>query len=265
MRLFFKINSYYLLFHSLERTWNNKPFPEWFKLAQTIKSSSWFIFKNRGVTFSQIKNDQKLKQSFLQTADIFLKILKSSAFKRLLKETEDYRDWVEQEWSKNKNTALSLLKDITGLNIPNIPIKVFITHPKLTNGFNIPEKRIIFWGHPEEWKSYTIVYLCHEILHIILHKKYKDATLIHALIELATDNELRIRLNQEGKYFKEKGHEVGHSWLRPLEKKILPIWKNYLRKDLKCRNIIELEKILLERYEKSLKNKTPIMFHDRGN
>jgi len=42
------------------------------------------------------------------------------------------------------------------------------------------------------------------------------------IIELITDNELRIRLNQKGRYFREKGLDIGHPYLREIEKKILP-------------------------------------------
>jgi len=44
----------------------------------------------------------------------------------------------------------------------------------------------------------------------------------HGIIELITDNELRIRLNKKGRYFNEKGQDVGHPYLREIEKKILP-------------------------------------------
>lgn len=65
----------------------------------------------------------------------------------------------------------------------------------------------------------------------------------HAIIELATDNELRIRLNKKGKYFKEGKFDIGHDHLRKLEQKILPHWKDYLENKGK-KNIFELEKEL---------------------
>jgi hypothetical protein len=50
----------------------------------------------------------------------------------------------------------------------------------------------------------------------------------HATIELATDNELRIRLNKKGRYFREGKFDIGHNKLREVEKKLLPRWKKYL-------------------------------------
>ncbi len=244
MKLNFKVNPYYLVYHSLERAWGNKPFPEWVKLVEKVKSYRWFVFKDSEEVFTKIINDKQLRYAFSKTENVFHKIFKTHAFKRLLQETEYYRNWVEKTWYKNKDKALQILKDITGLKIPSITINVFITHPKLSNGSHIPKEKIILWGHPEEWKNYTIVYLCHELLHIIVYKKYKNDTLMHSLIELAIDNELRIRLNQRGKYFKEKGREIGHPELRAIEKKFLPLWKKYLKKELISRNILDLEKYL---------------------
>jgi len=42
-------------------------------------------------------------------------------------------------------------------------------------------------------------------MHILTDHDSSDIT--HAVIELATDNELRIRLNRRGKYFDWPGHE----------------------------------------------------------
>lgn len=244
MKLHFEVNPYYLIVHSIERAYDNKPFPQWVRLVKKLKSKPYFLFGDKRKIFARIKNTQDLKIIFKKTESIFSKILQTKEFRRLLKETESYRDWVEKEWNKNKNTVLSTLKDITGLDFPNKKITVIITHPKLFNGSNIPEENVIFWGHREDWKNYTIVYLCHELLHIMVHKKYKNNTLMHALIELATDNELRIRLNGKGKYFKEGNYKVGHPTLRKIERKILPIWKKYLKGELKAKDIISLEKTL---------------------
>jgi hypothetical protein len=52
---------------------------------------------------------------------------------------------------------------------------------------------------------------------------------MHALIELLADNEIRIRLNCSGVYFREGKHSVGHPYLAKLEKKILPRWKEFIK------------------------------------
>ena len=58
---------------------------------------------------------------------------------------------------------------------------------------------------------------------------FSRSDLDHALIELISDNELRIRLNGGGEYFKCNGIETGHDFLLDLEKGILDDWKKYLR------------------------------------
>ena len=47
---------------------------------------------------------------------------------------------------------------------------------------------------------------------------------------MSCDNELRIRLNGKGKYFRVNGKLIGHEYLRPTIKRIYPMWKDYLNK-----------------------------------
>ena len=79
------------------------------------------------------------------------------------------------------------------IDIPKIKFKVFLTHPRLTNGHYLGNYKIC-WGHPEEWKNYSVVYLIHETFHEILKN---NSRLMHAIIELAADNQLRIKLNKK--------------------------------------------------------------------
>ena len=136
------------------------------------------------------------KKSFSKTSDllekIYKEILKSKEFKKLLSETEKYKDFVEKQWKKNEKFVLEYFKDTLGLKIPKDKITIYIFHPKSFNGHANSEKKTIKWGHSEDWKNYSTVYLAHEILHIIVNDTSEN---MHAIIQLATDNELRIRLN----------------------------------------------------------------------
>jgi len=78
---------------------------------------------------------------------------------------------------------------LSGLLMPNRKIDVLVTHPKLKNGVNFARFGVIGWGHSEDWKNYTSVYIWHEILHSYFDK----SDLNHTLIELIADNELRYR------------------------------------------------------------------------
>jgi|SRR3989344_3070531 len=168
-------------------------------------------------------------------------ILHSSQFQKVLHETKRYADFVERQWTRNYDVAYTLVNEISRLPIQNRQINVFITHPKLFNGRSYPELSVITWGHSEDWKNYSTVYLWHEIMHHLIYTKKTDANLIHALIELACDNELRLRLNRKGRYFREGKYIVGHRNLINLEKYILPHWKKYLASKT---NLLDFEKTL---------------------
>ncbi|MBD3282420.1 MAG: hypothetical protein GF387_02310 [Candidatus Portnoybacteria bacterium] len=185
------------------------------------------------------------KERFLKLAENLEKILKeaskSNKFKKILSETERYKKLVEGQWNDNKELVLSFFKNELGLKIPNYTITVFVFPPEFCKGRMNPDKKYILWGHKEDWENYSTVYLAHEILHILVDKNCKNKNLMHAIIELATDNELRIRLNKEGRYFKEGKLKVGHQHLKKIEKKIFPQWKKYLKKPGN-KNIFILEK-----------------------
>ncbi|OGM95684.1 hypothetical protein A2532_02880 [Candidatus Wolfebacteria bacterium RIFOXYD2_FULL_48_11] len=178
---------------------------------------------------------------------IYDDIRRSKEFKQLRKETEQHLLQVSKQWDLNKKFTLSFIQEVTGITLPNKTITVFITHPKLANGRALITHNAILWGHEEDWKNYHTVYLCHELMHILTWHTQKDYAVMHALIELMTDNELRIRLNGKGEYFTENGQLVGHKDLQELEQKILPIWQNYLAGKLKAKNIFELEKYIIKK------------------
>jgi len=243
-RLEFFINKYELAAQIFRhRMAKPQDFPFWRKIEEKL----WAKYKNEPALYFiypkyldwsfqlirlEIKNN-KIIPPLKKIGDKLLKIYKeifvSAEFKKIIKETDDFLIKVERQWGENELAVLGYFKQILGLKIPS-KITVVILHPRLCVGKAVPNKNKILWGHPEEWKNYSTVYLAHELLHILTENKYKNYDLIHAIIELAADNELRIRLNKYGRYFKENNHSVGHKNLRKLEKKILPFWKSYLKK-----------------------------------
>ncbi|PIU99054.1 hypothetical protein COS59_01855 [Candidatus Wolfebacteria bacterium CG03_land_8_20_14_0_80_36_15] len=258
MKFEFKINKYYLVGHVMVS--KNKPFPAWKKLEEKIwqkyKDEPAYYFLNpKHISWTletiQIDSSNKnIKGVFLKHIStlekIYQEIFKSKEFKRLYKETEKYLKFVKRQWQKNKKQALETIQILSGIKLPKKQITVYLTHPKLYNGKAIVEKNIILWGHKEDWQNYSTIYLCHELMHILTWKKQKNYRLMHAIIELLTDEELRIRLNKKGAYFKEKQKLIGHKDLISLKKKILPCWKNYIKGKLGG-TIFELEKILIKK------------------
>jgi hypothetical protein len=74
------------------------------------------------------------------------------------------------------------------------------------------------------------VYLWHEILHSYLPKD----PISHCLIQLITDNGIRVLLNKEEQLFP----LIGHPALSTLMEAIYPKWEEYLKNS--NRNIFEL-------------------------
>lgn len=180
----------------------------------------------------QIYLNNKLS-SFSTVQKIFQVIFRSPEFKTIYKETIQYKNTVKRQWDQNQDFVLKFLKEITGVKIPHLSIPVFIVHPKLRKGKASPYNQIIF-GHLENWPNYSTVYVTHELLHLIFYYyKIPQNDISHVLVELISDNELRIKLNKKGTYFKEKQEYIGHSHLKKIHKKILPFWLKYLQNEQK--------------------------------
>lgn len=244
MELKFKINKYYLLTHALKS--NTTPFVGWIEFSNKLWNISndgyWFLFNSsmQDKIFAKI-NDANFDTFFIEIKNDIKKIFsfafKSKEFLKLYKETKDYLELLEKEWNDKKKIIIATTEEILGEKLPRIKLDVLITHPNLRNGMAWLELNTICWGHKESWKNYSMIYLMHEALHFVLDKKLGKNHLTHSIIELISDNELRIRLNSEGKYFKEKDAGVGHLFLHKLEKAMIPFWKKYLKNSTK--NIVK--------------------------
>lgn len=253
MELRFKINKYYLLAHALKS--EHPPFDGWVnlpsKLWEISNNAYCFLFNpsSHDIIFTKVENDKDF-DIFLNTitndsGKIIATAFKSEEFARLYEETEKYRVSVEKEWNNKRKNITKTIEEIMGEEFPDTKIEVLITHPNLCNGIALPNSNTICWGHKENWENYSMVYLMHETLHLILDKKLGKNNLTHAIIELIADQELRIRLNKNGVYFKESKEGVGHPFLLKLSKVILPYWKKYLKsKDRNIANFyLEMKKL----------------------
>jgi hypothetical protein len=227
MKLKFLIDPKYVFLHAFNQDQRKEPFRGWGNFTMKIWDkypqecyllagyAEWPIIKKSSLSITA-NNAEKLLNAWLKTPQA----------RKLIKETEKYRDWLEKEWSKKKEKTLNELEKIIRIPLPNKTISVYITHPKLNNGMTI-NTATITWGHSEDWENYSIVYLCHEIMHILFWNI--KSPISHGAIELATDNELRIKLNGRGKYFKEGKLDIGHKKLKEIEQKLLPRWNKYLK------------------------------------
>jgi hypothetical protein len=228
MEVKFVIDENYLIYHTLcsmgSDSFSNEKYKKDIIKFQTL---AWKISQNNynlligRMTPDQL-DDKYIKKQVSQLPS-FLKELKiSSEFKNILQQTENYLKSCQKQWNKNIGKTSKYIHAITGLVLDK-KFTIYISHPSLKNGRYIGKNKII-WGHNEDWKNYTTIYLWHEILHSYFD--YSDIS--HVLIELITDEELRAFLNKEI-----YPPFIGHSHLQEIKNKILPKWKKYLNSDKK--------------------------------
>jgi hypothetical protein len=196
-----------------------------------IKDSLWDSYRSAYEFFLYTKPEKFFAQGdyFAQINKVVTQIpmllsdcRKSQEFQQLLNETQEYKQWLTNEWNEKQFQIQKELTNILRIDLPSKTYTVQVVSPKVGGGSYLGNQNI-FWGHTEDWPNYNLVYLMHEVLHDVIGVGKGD----HYAIELATDNELRIRLNKEIELTKDslQGHEEHIEDL----KQLLPVWKNYLK------------------------------------
>lgn len=218
MKIAFRIDENYLIAHTLSSISSDRFSSN--KNKKDIINFQNFAWKKSQEVYSFIignwipETDKKINK----LPKYLTQLKKSSAFKRILLQTKKYLEFCKNQWNKNYIKSYKNIKEITGLKF-NDNFTVYITHPSLKNGIYLGNSKIA-WGHNEDWKNYTTIYLWHEILHSYMPKD----EIAHSLIELVADEELRIKLNK-GRYF-----SIGcHPELKSIKKKLMHLWKKYLK------------------------------------
>jgi hypothetical protein len=224
MNLKFEINKKYLFYDALLQ---NIDIDGWVDLQNELwekYNTGYRLLQGRFYeAFIQDNPENYMTDAVEESKILVNEGMKSVAFQNLLKDTNEYKTWLEKEWNKNKEKIIATLKDILRIEIPSHAVKVLVVSNKMKNGYHL-DKGVFAWGHSEDWPNYSMVYLCHEFLHDII----ESSDLTHAIIELIADNEMRIRLNGYGEYLYINGKYIGHKNLLEMEKEMLPDWKNYL-------------------------------------
>jgi hypothetical protein len=173
--------------------------------------------------FATEASEEVLEKATVEVKLLMREGLESAKFQILLQNAEEYKVWLEEEWLKNKEKVEKELKDILRVKLPEDTFTVYVMGDLLSIGRHLGKQKFA-WGHKEDWPNYSLVYLAHEYLHSV----FSSSNIEHAVIELITDNELRIRLSNGGEYFVCNGESVGHDYLRDIEENLLPKWKEYL-------------------------------------
>lgn len=231
---------------------------ELIKILKEEKDNPYFYFifikNNRNIEWavrSIYIQEEKTKEISEGITRCFRKIFNLKGFKKMCEESLIFKQEVSKQWEKNKKLVEDYLKKIIKKQILINSFKVITSHPCLNEG-HADRPNLIYWSHKAEFDNYHTVYLTHEMLHLIFdYFKIPTNNLTHALIELISDNELRIRLNKKGEYFYEGSVPTHHPELLSLEKKILPYWKNYLEDKTAFKNIISFYKFLQKNFNYS--------------
>jgi len=238
INLNFKINKKYLLVHALN---SSQPLP--FDSFVNLQNKLWkkfptiyYLFANPAILYIQNEDTELLNINKEDYKNFFMTALSSAEFKKLFSETEKYLKFVKNQWTKNSKITLKKLTEITGLEIPKLDITVLLTHPNLRNGQSYHSLKTIAWGHPEDYKNYSTIYLCHELLHMIIPIEYQRDSIMEYLVRLSADYELNRQLNNKAVDIKN---------IAPA--KIAKRWEQYINNKLKGKNnlsIIDLYKEL---------------------
>jgi hypothetical protein len=222
MNFRFKLNPHLLFYFALMKGRKGKSQKEW----TACQNRLWDEYQ-KGYKLLQGRTEMAFVGDYscwFSEADKEMKSLieigmECQEFKSLLADTEEYMKWIEDKWEKGKEQVETELKSILRMELSSEEATVFVVDSSVGVGQYFGNRNIV-WGHTEDWQNYSLVYLAHEYLHTFI----PNGNVSHAVIELTTDNELRIRLNKEGEYFDIDTRD----WLLGLEKKILPAWNVYL-------------------------------------
>ncbi|HEY9717705.1 MAG TPA: hypothetical protein V6C69_09570 [Trichormus sp.] len=189
-----------------------------FQKAAKSKDETACDFLNYGVGETNVLASPTIAEVAQRTENFIQTMKADSTFASVLKETINSLEHVRSEWERNLVKTDALISDWTGLPLTG-EFRIFLTHPALKQGHYLGRLKAICWANRNTWPNYNTVYLWHELLHNFM----SGGDLEHAIIQLITDNELRIRLNG-GSYPPFEGHPD----LSKLMEAVLPHWKSYL-------------------------------------
>jgi len=253
LKLKFKIDKHHLAYkYVLKYFGNPKDSLEWANLKKTLaekyEAYPGFLFFEPNeighglLWFNQDLSDKDVIRDKATVNKIFELIFQSEIFKKAYLETQNYKDRLEKVWSENTPYILEYEK-IIGLQ-PSAEATVLVLHPELETGSYISDN-IIEWGYPDLYDNFQLIGLCHEFLHVLTEKQYEMAEtedekwLMHSLIYLSADEELRLRINKDSDYFTSSIVNTYHPRLIETAKRSLPTWKQYVA-NKREKDVIEL-------------------------
>jgi len=147
--------------------------------------------------------------------------------KEKTKIAEEYCKDINEFWDNNLQVTRYFYQNILKIDYEDVDkeILIYVSNPESCIGSYLGNDKVL-WGHEngvaDPW--YNFVYLHHEILHSVMPRPADETkdNLNHAIIELATDNELWSELSGESKFGE------GHFYLKSEREYLYPYWLLYL-------------------------------------
>lgn len=223
LTLQFRIDVAYLVMHTLTRCGENyfvRSVPR--QHIVEFQNEAWSIdaqayrFLQHGIEPRALIDGRSPAQLAARAEHLLEKMASARSFARIFEETKESLNHVEAEWQSDLQLSHQIMFEMTGIVFRG-RFEVFLTHPAQRNGRNLGGP--IAWSYRSLFPHYNTVYLWHEILHNFLD----GGDVVHSVIELLADNELRVRLGGKA-YPPLKGHKE----LRELKESLMPAWQRYL-------------------------------------
>ena len=219
MKLDIIINKHLLIWHLL---YQSSVSMEVHKLKQNLwmehKKEYTLVHKDKEIILKELDD-------FIPDDDTIYNLVETSQiFKKIKKETSQYRYTLLQIWDENKRKYMRHLNNILRYDTRD-SYKICVVHPNLDvieTDFNT---NIITIGKKVSMrdKDNFLTYLMYKIIKNDLNNiKTSERDIVDAVAELALTNELYTRVTEESKY------SMGKKNLRVLKEKIYPYWLMYL-------------------------------------
>jgi len=257
LKLEFKVDKHHLAYKYVLKYFGNlEASLEWAELKRNLKEEygaypGFMFFEPNEIGHGLLWfNQHSQGNTVIRNKDIvnkiFEAIFESEVFKKVCSETEDYKNRLEKLWTEN-TSHVEEYENIIRLNV-SAKATVLVLHPEIATGSYIGDN-VIEWGNSDLYNNYQLIGLCHEFLHVLTEKQFNESQtedekwLLHSLIYLSADEELRLRINDNNGYFMSGIVGSYHPRLIEKAKKLLPAWKDYIVNGQK-NSIVDLYKTL---------------------
>ena len=219
MKLDITINKHLLIWHLL---YQSSVSMEVHKLKQKLwmdhKKEYTLVHKDKEIILKELDD-------FIPDDDTIYNMVETSQiFKKIKKETSQYRYTLLQIWDENRRKYMRHLNNILRYDTRD-SYKICVVHPSLDVIETDFDTNIITIGKKVSMrdKDNFLTYLMYKIIKNDLNNiKTSERDIVDAVAELALTNELYTRVTEESKY------SMGKKNLRSLKEKIYPYWLMYL-------------------------------------